>query len=219
MYISLANSCVFQPKDNLPVYINETEATVSDYEKNQLLEDILKLIREHYVNANNIESKLQEVKQYSYDDIQIADHFAQVFTHNLQAVFNDKHLVVYHDTMLVNRLKYEQRKGDNWNDIQYYEAYQQHKDVVKDYNYDFSKLEILSGNVGYLKFNHFAKLEDAKPTIEAALQFVANVDALIIDLQHNSGGHVNTTSWLGSCLLYTSPSPRDATLSRMPSSA
>ena len=25
--------------------------------------------------------------------------------------------------------------------------------------------------------------------------------------------------WLGSCLLYTSPSPRDATLSRMPSSA
>ena len=25
--------------------------------------------------------------------------------------------------------------------------------------------------------------------------------------------------WLGTCLLYTSPSPRDATLSRMPSSA
>ena len=26
-------------------------------------------------------------------------------------------------------------------------------------------------------------------------------------------------SWIGICLLYTSPSPRDATLSRMPSSA
>ena len=32
--------------------------------------------------------------------------------------------------------------------------------------------------------------------------------------------HVNTAwNWNGRCLLYTSPSPRDATLSRMPSSA
>ena len=29
----------------------------------------------------------------------------------------------------------------------------------------------------------------------------------------------NAKAWLFSCLLYTSPSPRDATLSRMPSSA
>ena len=31
--------------------------------------------------------------------------------------------------------------------------------------------------------------------------------------------HVDVVEQLGSCLLYTSPSPRDATLSRMPSSA
>ena len=30
---------------------------------------------------------------------------------------------------------------------------------------------------------------------------------------------VITEAWCGDCLLYTSPSPRDATLSRMPSSA
>jgi len=29
----------------------------------------------------------------------------------------------------------------------------------------------------------------------------------------------NRTHWLGTCLLYTSPSPRDRTRSRMPSSA
>ena len=38
-----------------------------------------------------------------------------------------------------------------------------------------------------------------------------------------SGGptvtHTETTDDFGDCLLYTSPSPRDATLSRMPSSA
>ena len=33
-------------------------------------------------------------------------------------------------------------------------------------------------------------------------------------------GHIaGTATWLTGCLLYTSPSPRDATLSRMPSSA
>ena len=35
----------------------------------------------------------------------------------------------------------------------------------------------------------------------------------------SEGGSVITLSYLGACLLYTSPSPRDATLSRMPSSA
>ena len=36
---------------------------------------------------------------------------------------------------------------------------------------------------------------------------------------HSSGVHVWEIYWHNTCLLYTSPSPRDATLSRMPSSA
>ena len=32
-------------------------------------------------------------------------------------------------------------------------------------------------------------------------------------------GVLSSSEWSGDCLLYTSPSPRDATLSRMPSSA
>jgi len=198
MQIAILSSCVFQTNDELPVYTNETEATITDLEKNRLIADVQSLMDNHYVLAENIDAKLQEVNDYKYEDISIADHFAQILTHNLQTAFKDKHLVVYHDTLLVNRLKYEQRKVDNWNDIKYYEAYQEHKDAIQDNNFDFSKLEILSGNVGYIKFNYFAKLEEAKATIEAAMNFMANVDALIIDLQNNAGGHVNTTSWLGS---------------------
>ena len=33
------------------------------------------------------------------------------------------------------------------------------------------------------------------------------------------GSHLSDSDWPSVCLLYTSPSPRDATLSRMPSSA
>jgi len=196
--VVLLESCVFQQNEELSSYQNKTEATITDLEKNQILKDIQQLMLNHYVNSENLESKLQEVSTYNYQDLQIADYFAQILTQNLQAAFNDKHLVIHHDTLLINRLKYEQRKVNNWNDIKYYEAYQEHKDAIQDNNYDFTKLEILSGNVGYLKFSYFAKLEEAKATIEATMQFMANVDALILDLQNNSGGHVNTTSWLGS---------------------
>jgi len=198
MHFALASSCIFQPNDEAAVYTNKTEATISDVEKNQLLKKAHQLMINHYVKSENLENKLEEVNSYNYQNIEIADYFAQILTQNFQATFNDKHLVVYHDTLLVNRLKYEERRVPNWNDIKYYEAYQEHKDAIQDNNFDFTKLEILSGNVGYLKFNYFAKLEDTKATIEASMQFMANVDALILDLQHNSGGHINTTSWLGS---------------------
>jgi len=198
MFFALAESCIPHQEDELVSYANTTEATITEIEKNRLLKDIEQLMLNHYVKSENINDKLHKVSSYNYKNIQLAGYFAQVVTQNLQESFNDKHLVVHYDSTLINRLKYEQRSVNNWNDIKYYEAYQEHKDAVQDNNYDFSKLEILSGNVGYIKFSYFAKLEEAKATINATMQFMANVDALIIDLQHNSGGHVNTTSWLGS---------------------
>ena len=51
---------------------------------------------------------------------------------------------------------------------------------------------------------------------------ISNLDAVPEDIrtavQNNGGGHANH-SLFWTCLLYTSPSPRDGLLSRMPSSA
>ena len=54
---------------------------------------------------------------------------------------------------------------------------------------------------------------------EAAAQIFVNQGARVVlgDIQEDLGMAV--VERLGDCLLYTSPSPRDATLSRMPSSA
>ena len=55
----------------------------------------------------------------------------------------------------------------------------------------------------------------------ALMSYVKNKHWTIIDLDNHlptdSASHVFRDAW--TCLLYTSPSPRDATLSRMPSSA
>ncbi len=55
-------------------------------------------------------------------------------------------------------------------------------------NYGFRKAEILPGNVGYVKFNQFADTDLGGPTAAGAMAFVANADALIVDLRDNGGG-------------------------------
>ncbi len=63
------------------------------------------------------------------------------------------------------------------------------KNYWRENNYMFKKAEILPGNIGYLPFNLFVEdIEAAKPTIEAALKFLSNTNALIIDLRENMGG-------------------------------
>ncbi|MCK5585360.1 S41 family peptidase [Candidatus Bipolaricaulota bacterium] len=55
-------------------------------------------------------------------------------------------------------------------------------------NYDFRKLEVLLGNIGYVDLRGFATADEAGPTAAAAMQFLAHTDALIFDLRDNGGG-------------------------------
>jgi len=55
-------------------------------------------------------------------------------------------------------------------------------------NYGFHKAEILSGGVGYLRFDEFSHGEDAFAAAAAAMNFLSNSNALIIDLRQNGGG-------------------------------
>lgn len=55
-------------------------------------------------------------------------------------------------------------------------------------NYAFQKVEILEGNIGYLKFNKFHPDDEAQPVADHALGFLSGTDALIIDLTECKGG-------------------------------
>ena len=71
---------------------------------------------------------------------------------------------------------------------------------MESINCGFVKVEHLPGNVGYLKFNMFADPEICGPTATAAMNFVANVDALIIDLRENGGGAPAMVAYISSYL-------------------
>jgi Peptidase family S41/N-terminal domain of Peptidase_S41 in eukaryotic IRBP len=55
-------------------------------------------------------------------------------------------------------------------------------------NCGFEKAEHLRPNIGYVKFDMFADAATCGPTASAAMNFVADSDALILDLRDNHGG-------------------------------
>ena len=56
-------------------------------------------------------------------------------------------------------------------------------------NYGFRRVEVLDGNVGYLELTGFLPAELGGETAVAAMAFLANCDALVIDLRQNGGGN------------------------------
>jgi hypothetical protein len=55
-------------------------------------------------------------------------------------------------------------------------------------NYGFRTVEVRAGNIGYLKLTSFNDAGVAGNTAVAAMNYLANCDALIIDLRENGGG-------------------------------
>jgi C-terminal processing protease CtpA/Prc len=62
-------------------------------------------------------------------------------------------------------------------------------------NFGFEKVERLPGNVGFMELNGFVDPQIGGDTAIAAMAFLANTDALIVDLRYNSGG-VPGIGWL-----------------------
>ena len=65
-------------------------------------------------------------------------------------------------------------------------------------NFDAPMAARLPGNVGYLELRSFPPVEMAGETVAAAMTFLANTDAMIIDLRRNSGGTGDMVRFLAS---------------------
>jgi retinol-binding protein 3 len=68
-------------------------------------------------------------------------------------------------------------------------------------NFGFHALERLTGNIGYLEIGRFEAPALAGPTLAAAMQFLHNTDALIIDLRGNGGGRADMVALMASYFL------------------
>src|SRR6201999_3732024 len=61
------------------------------------------------------------------------------------------------------------------------------KKFLKFINYGINKIDVLQGNIGYIDFKGFCTPEFAGDTYAAMMDYLANTDALIIDLRKCGG--------------------------------
>ena len=126
-----------------------------------------------------------------YDAISDGDDFAKRLTDDFQAISHDKHLrVMFNPAALPD---FDNQKPDPKRDAE-------ERKEMERVNCGFKKAEILEGNIGYLKFDFFADPGVCGPTVVAAMNFLANVDAVIFDLRENGGGDPKMVAFVSSYL-------------------
>jgi hypothetical protein len=122
----------------------------------------------------------KNLKRGNYENIDSIDEFAEALARDLREVCHDGHLsVAYIPPDMMEEFRLRQNAGDD--------RERTAARLAKD-NFMFKKLEILAGNVGYLRLDAFVDATYSGATAVAAMNFLAHCDALIIDLRYNGGG-------------------------------
>lgn len=131
-----------------------------------------------------------------YDNITSPFAFAHTLTEDLSVVAHDKHLRVVYSSRPLPAASNEPPPPD---------VIEKQKKEMLRMNGEIKKLEILDGNVGYMRVNAVPSLDVSKDAVSAAFAFLKNTDALILDNRGNRGGDPNTVAWYMSYLSEGAP--------------
>lgn len=116
--------------------------------------------------------------------------FGRLATERLLAASGDGHMYVRFDPEKTRELAAAPPKSENpetppaENPFYYNQR-------ARDKNYGFTEVKIFEDGVGYLKISEINLSEKSLPILFAAMRFVAESKALIIDLRGNGGGGSN----------------------------
>ncbi len=145
------------------------------------IENVIENLNQFYVypaTAQKMADSLHAHEQKGdYSAITDGEEFAARLSADLIDVSHDKHLRVFY---------YPYKLGTDAPPLTFDQLAEYRKDLARDCG--FHKLEILPNNIGYLKLDFFASPQACAKTAAAAIYFLANTDAVIIDLRENTGG-------------------------------
>jgi len=179
----------------------QQDLTVDAATRTAVIDGALKQLNDAYVfpeTAKKMEQAIRDrVQKKEYDQITSARALASTLTAHLQEVSHDKHLRVGYSFEPI-----PVRKGDEEPTAEEREKF---ITFMRQSNFGFEKIERLPGNIGYLDLRGFNPAEFAAETGTAAMNFLANTDALIIDLRRNGGGDPAMVAFLSSYLFDSEP--------------
>jgi hypothetical protein len=143
--------------------------------------------------AQKIAPVLQEhLKNGDYDSATTKDELANKLTEDLVKISGDLHFFVGVDTKWVAEFR---AKSDP---VLKAKIRKEELTKLAETNFGFDEVSRLKGNIGYIRLSYFADPELAYDTAAAAMGFVGNTDAIIIDLRYNNGGYLEMAQFLAS---------------------
>lgn len=150
---------------------------ISEVTRN-MIDSIPVLLSRNYVNKEKgkafADAFKKNIESGKYLCIIDPDTLTKVLTQDLRYLSHDGHVYI-------QRLKGEEKEDKDWEEFEL--------ENEKDNNYGFTEIQILKGNVGYLKIVEFMNPQRAMPTAVAAMKMIENTSALIIDIRGNGGGY------------------------------
>jgi len=179
------------------------EQTLTINEQQMVIDSIEKKLNANYVfpevAAKMAASIKDKLAKGDYKSIKDPRQFASTLTTDLQAVSKDKHLRV---SFAPEQIAEQQQTVTPEDSIAFLNRY---INSMKRDNFGFKELKIMSGNIGYLDLRSFSNVEFAGPTAVAAMNFLSNSDAIIIDLRKNGGGSPQMIQLISSYLFDSEP--------------
>jgi hypothetical protein len=179
--------------------------------RQKTIDAISKQLTEHYIYPDVAAKMIQAMRDHQahgdYNSITDGNAFAEALSSDLRAVSHDKHLFVGYDPFTVP----EPTGASAGPHPPSPEDEARFRTQLEHDNCSFSKVEILSHNIGYVKFGAFAPPEFCGPTVVAAMSFLAHTDAIIFDLRENHGGDPHMVDFMVSYLFRESTHINDLT--------
>ena len=179
----------------------QADIPIDSATRTQVIERVLSRLNESYVLpevAARMEQSIRaRMRQREYDKINSSALLAQTLTSNLAEIAQDKHLGVgfSYDPIPISSEQKEPSPEDR----------ERFRRMAASINFGFEKVERLNGNVGYMELDGFVTTDLGAETAIAAMQFLANTDALIIDLRYNGGGLPGTAQLISSYFFSETP--------------
>ncbi|HEU4365940.1 MAG TPA: S41 family peptidase [Candidatus Krumholzibacteria bacterium] len=171
-----------------------TDLPVDKAQRTRVIEAVAGYAEANYVFADLAKEVGRSIRKRNregaYNDIAGAEALVARLTADLQSITPDRHLKVLFSA--------EPRPlRESTGEPSAEETVQRRLEAIRQ-NFGIERAEHLDGNVGYLKLTKFEDPALAGETIVAAMRFLTNTDALIIDLRYNGGGRSDMVALLTS---------------------
>jgi C-terminal processing protease CtpA/Prc len=180
---------------------DQPDLTVDAATRSAVIEGALKRLNDFYVfpeTAKKMEQAVRErIARKEYDQVTSAKTLATTLQNHLQEISHDKHLRVMYSA--------EPFPAENERREPTPEELAKEIEFMRTVNFGFEKVERLPGNVGYVDLRGFQSARFGAETVVAAMNFLANTDALIVDLRRNGGGDPAMVALISSYLFGAEP--------------